>query len=69
MTKHPTRRSRVIKQEPHTLGSNEDSVEEFTDRMLLSMVFDVSQLAENVERIKVQIFTLAKERGIVPPKD
>lgn len=42
---------------------------DFTDRVLLSLVFDVTCLAKNVERIKVQVFTLAKERGIEPPKD
>jgi hypothetical protein len=39
--------------------------EDVTDRLLLSLVFDVSQLAENVERVKVQVFAIAKERGLV----
>lgn len=57
----PTKRSARMTAEP-------DDVEDFTDRILLSLVFDVTQLAENVERIKVQVFTMAKARGIVPPK-
>lgn len=51
------------------VGSEADSVDGFTKRMLLSMVVDVSQLASNVERVKVQVFTLAKAHGIVPPSD
>lgn len=43
-----------------------DTEIEFTDRVLLSLVFDVTCLAENVERVKVQVFALAKERGIDP---
>jgi len=41
-----------------------DDNEGFTERVLLSMVFDVTQLADNVERLKVQVFALARERGI-----
>jgi len=48
-------------------GAEADSLDGFTKRMLLSLVFDVSQLAENVERVKVVVFTAAKAHGIVPP--
>jgi hypothetical protein len=37
--------------------------------VLLSLVVDVSQLAETAERLKVQVFTLAKEHGIKVPKE
>lgn len=40
---------------------------DMTERVLLSLVFDVSCLAENVEQVKVKILTLAKERGIKTP--
>ncbi len=46
-----------------------DSVEDFTERVLMSMVFDISQLHESVVRLKVQVYTLAKERGIDTPPD
>ena len=46
-----------------------DNIEtDFTDRVLLSLVFDVTCLAENVERVKVQVFAIARERGLEPPK-
>ena len=52
-----------------SVDSEKDSLEGFTERVLMSMVFDVSQLEKNVERLKVQVFTLAKARGIVPPSE
>lgn len=65
MSKQPTKKSRVVE-----VGKNgEDDLEGFTERVLMSMVFDVSQLEKNVERLKVKVFTLAKARGIVPPSD
>jgi len=48
-------------------NAESDDSEGFTERVLLSMVFDISQLAENVERLKVQVFALARERGIEAP--
>jgi hypothetical protein len=44
--------------------SNDDG---FTERVLMSLIMDVNALAETEERIRVQIFTLAKERGIKIP--
>lgn len=67
MSRQATKRSKVI---PGSGGSAEDdTLEGLTKRLLLSMVFDVSQLAENVEHIKVKVFTMAKAHGIVPPSD
>jgi hypothetical protein len=43
---------------------DEDTSDGFTERMLMSMVVDISQLHESVERVRVQVFTLAKEHGI-----
>lgn len=62
VSKQPTKKSGVVK------APTETDIEGFTERVLMSMVFDVSQLEKNVERLKVQVFTLAKARGIVPPK-
>jgi predicted ATP-grasp superfamily ATP-dependent carboligase len=42
--------------------------EEFTKRVLMSLVVDVSKLVETAERLKVQVSTLAKEHGIKMPK-
>lgn len=46
----------------------QDLETDFTERVLLSLVFDVTCLSENVERVKVQVLALAKEHGIEPPK-
>jgi hypothetical protein len=62
VSKQPNKKSRIV------IGDEEDVTEGFTERVLMSMVVDISQLAENVERVKVQVFTLAKAHGIVPPK-
>lgn len=40
----------------------------FTQRMLMSVVVDVACLAENVERVKTQIYALAIENGVAIPK-
>ncbi len=49
-----------------TVGHNDpvDNDDGFTERVLMSMIVDISQLAEGVERIKIQVFALAMERGI-----
>lgn len=60
-TKNTVQKSAVVTE-------GRDSETDFTDRVLLSLVFDVTCLAENVERVKVQVFALAKERGIKPPE-
>lgn len=66
VNKAATKKSKAVGGEPS--GSEADSVDGFTKRVLLSMVFDISQLEKNVERIKVKVFTLAKAHGIVPPE-
>lgn len=42
--------------------------EGMTERVLMSIVVDISQLHETVERIRIQVFALAKQAGITPPK-
>lgn len=54
------------------IGKNEPEIDEdegLTKRALLSLVVDISQLHESVERVKVQVYTMAKRAGIVPPDD
>lgn len=48
---------------------SEKETAEFTRRILLALVVDVSQLVETAERLQVQVFTLTKEHGIKPPKE
>jgi hypothetical protein len=45
-------------------GDANDTDAGFTERVLLSLVVDISILHESVERVKVQVFALARERGI-----
>ena len=40
---------------------------EFTTRVLLSLIVDINQLVETVERTKVAVFALAQEHGIEIP--
>lgn len=42
---------------------------DLTERVLLSLVFDVTCLAETVEQVKVKVIALAREHGIKPPKE
>jgi hypothetical protein len=65
VSKQATKKGKIVANS----NGEEDDLEGFTERVLMSMVFDVSQLEKNVERLKVQVFTLAKARGIVPPTD
>jgi hypothetical protein len=44
--------------------SNDDG---FIERVLISLIMDMETLAEAAERIRVQVFVLAKERGIEVP--
>lgn len=46
-----------------------DDAAEFTQRVLLSLVVDISCLAENVERVKVQVMAMARANGISSPVD
>ena len=53
----------------HPHEKNDKSNEtDLTERVLLSLVFDVTCLAENVEQVKVKVYALAREHGIVTPK-
>lgn len=61
MTRQPTKKSRIVK------GDEDDATKGFTKRVLLSMVVDVTELRKTTERLQVQVFTLAKAHGIVPP--
>lgn len=45
-----------------------DPADGFTERVLMSMVFDLEQLDESVKRLKVQVTTLAKAKGVRLPK-
>lgn len=65
MNKNNTRKSAVVKRNEADNTPDED----FTERVLMSLVVDVTQLQDTVERVKVQVYTLAKERGIEPPKE
>ena len=56
-----TKKSKVV------VGSEADSTDGFTKRILLSLVVDVTELRKTTERLQVQVFTLAKAHGIVPP--
>lgn len=50
------------------VGDEAAATDGFTERVLLSLVVDISLLHESVERVKVQVFALAKERNIPIPK-
>lgn len=39
--------------------------QDLSDRLILSLVFDVSQLADDIEQVKVCIYGLARQRGLV----
>ena len=57
------KRSRIV------IG-DEDADAGFTQRVLMSLVVDVTCLAENVERVKIQVFAMAKENGVfIPPSE
>ncbi|WP_041344900.1 hypothetical protein [Nitrobacter winogradskyi] len=47
----------------------EDAEANFTQRLLMSLVVDVTYLAENAERVKTQVFAAAKENGVYIPVD
>lgn len=59
MSKIENKKSPVL-----TVGDEGTAIEGFTERVLLSLVVDISLLHESVERVKVQVFALARERGI-----
>lgn len=68
MRKQQSKKSKLVEVGTEAGSAAEDTLDGFTKRLLLSLVFDVSQLAKNVERVKVQVFTAAKAHGIVPPE-
>ena len=39
--------------------------QDLSDRLILNLVFDVTTLAEDVEQVKVCIYGLARQRGLV----
>jgi hypothetical protein len=47
-----------------SVGDANDAEVGFTERVLLSLVVDISILHESVERVKVQVFALAREHGV-----
>lgn len=47
--------------------SSDDAEVGFTQRVLMSLVVDMTCLVESVERAKVQVFAMARENGIALP--
>lgn len=62
VNKHPKKTSRVV------VGDEIDATEGFRKRVLLSLVLDVVELRETVERLQICVFALAKEDGIRIPE-
>lgn len=62
VNKNQTKKSKIV------IGDEDDATDGFTKRVLLSLVVDVTELRETAERLQVQVFTLARAHGIVPPK-
>lgn len=56
-------KSNVVKTENLEVDENG-----FTERVLLSLVVDISMLHETVERVRVQVYALAKQHGVDPVK-
>jgi hypothetical protein len=46
----------------------EDEEVGFTVRVLMSLVVDVHYLCENAERVRTQVFAMAKENGVHIPE-
>jgi hypothetical protein len=51
------------------VGDESDAEAGFTQRVLMSLVVDVTCLAQNVERVKVQVMALARENGVPIPSE
>lgn len=48
--------------------NDQDETAGFSQRLLMSLVVDISTLHETVEQVMVKVFTMAKENGVpVPP--
>jgi len=43
--------------------------DDLTERVLLSLVYDVTELAETVEQVKTKVIALARAHGIKPPQE
>lgn len=39
--------------------------QDLTDRLLMSLVFDVTQLADETEQLKVLVYGIVRQRGLV----
>lgn len=63
VNKRPEKRSRTVE-----IGDEDSALLGFDRRVLLSLVVDVTELRRTTERLQVQVFTLAKVHGIVPPE-
>lgn len=50
------------------VGDQDEAEVGFTQRVLMSLIIDVTCLAENVERVKVQVYAMARENGIAVPR-
>ena len=42
---------------------------DFTERVLLSLIFDVTCLSKDVEQVKVKVYAMARAHGIRTPPD
>lgn len=62
MNTGPRKRSQVV-------VGDEDADVGFNQLMLMSLIVDVTCLAKNVERMKVQVFALAKENDVFVPSE
>lgn len=51
------------------VGDEADATDGFRKRVLLSLVIDVLELRETVERLQISVFTLAREDGIEIPEE
>lgn len=48
------------------VGNEQEALAGFTERVLLSLVVDVTELRETAERLHIQVSTLARAHGIKP---
>ncbi len=47
--------------------SKKEPANEFTKRVMASLVVDVSLMREDIERVRIQVFAMAREHGIKIP--
>jgi len=60
--------SRTEKKKSFVVGDQVDAEAGFTQRVLMSLIVDVTYLAKDVERVKVQVMALARENGVPIPR-